>query len=58
VRRAQVPRIPIDEQREHGKIFRKMQEFDDAVRSAAALSEQLSRHTADGLAAGVVTAED
>jgi hypothetical protein len=58
VRRAQVPRVPVTEQRRHGAVFRQLQEFDDAVRSAAALSEQLSRHTADGLAAGVVTAED
>jgi hypothetical protein len=58
VRRAQVPRIPVDEQRRHGAVFRQLQEFDDAVRDAAALSVELSRHTADGLAAGLVTTEE
>ncbi|MFC7276770.1 class I SAM-dependent DNA methyltransferase [Paractinoplanes rhizophilus] len=58
VRRAQVPRIPIDEQRRHGAVFRQMQQFDDAIRDAAALSEELTRHTADGLANGLVTTEE
>jgi SAM-dependent methyltransferase len=58
LRRAQLPRIPIDEQRRQAAVFRQMQEFDDAIRSAAALSAELSRHTADGLASGLVVAEE
>jgi SAM-dependent methyltransferase len=51
-RRARVPRVPIEEQRRHGEVFRRLQEFDDAVREAAALSGELSRQTADSLASG------
>ncbi|NMO57587.1 N-6 DNA methylase [Actinoplanes sp. TBRC 11911] len=51
-RRAQVPRIPVVEQRRHGEVFRKLQLFDDAVREATALSGLLSRHTANSLASG------
>jgi SAM-dependent methyltransferase len=54
VRRAQVPRIPIDEQRHHGKLFQRMQEFDEAIRDAANLTGAISRQTADSLANGLV----
>ncbi|HEX5206102.1 MAG TPA: hypothetical protein VFW27_39770 [Actinoplanes sp.] len=50
--------MPFEEQRRHGAVFRQMQEFDDAIRGAATLSEELARHTADGLASGRVVAEE
>ncbi|MEV0731915.1 N-6 DNA methylase [Polymorphospora sp. NPDC050346] len=55
VRKAQIPRIPLDEQRRHGAVFEKLQRFDDAVRSASVLSGELPRHAADGLAAGLLS---
>ncbi|WP_250032188.1 N-6 DNA methylase [Paractinoplanes maris] len=55
VRRAQVPRIPVEEQRRHGSIFRKLQQFDMAVRAATVIGDRLTRQTADGLAAGALT---
>jgi hypothetical protein len=54
IRRAQVPRIPLDEQRRHGEIFKQMQQFDDAVRNAAALSNDFTRKAVDGLANGLL----
>lgn len=57
VRRAQVPRIPLAEQAQHGAVFRELQRFDDAIRAAATLSGALTRQAADGLAAGQIRAE-
>ncbi|WP_433300966.1 N-6 DNA methylase [Actinoplanes sp. CA-030573] len=57
VRRAQVPRIPLAEQVQHGAVFRALQQFDDTVRATAALSAALIRHAADGLAAGLIRAQ-
>jgi SAM-dependent methyltransferase len=57
VRRAHLPRIPIDEQRRHGKLFQRMQEFDDMIRDAAELSDHLGRQIADSLATGSVSPE-
>ncbi|RSM46227.1 N-6 DNA methylase [Actinoplanes sp. ATCC 53533] len=57
VRRAQVPRIPLEEQARHGGLFRRLQGVDDAIRAAAALSGALTRQAADGLAAGMIRAE-
>ncbi|MEU8242248.1 N-6 DNA methylase [Actinoplanes missouriensis] len=54
VRRAQVPRIPLEEQRRHGAVFRRMQQFDDALRNAAVLSGEFSRRAVDGLASGAL----
>ncbi|MEU4244460.1 N-6 DNA methylase [Actinoplanes sp. NPDC026619] len=52
VRRAQVPRIPIVEQRSHGEVFRRLDELNDTMQRAAAFSADLTRLTADGLASG------
>jgi SAM-dependent methyltransferase len=54
IRRAQVPRIPLDEQRRHGEIFRQIQQFDDAVRKTAALSDDFTRSAIDGMANGLL----
>lgn len=58
VRKAQIPRIPIEQQRRHGAAFQKLQQFDVTVRAAAMLSGELSRHAADGLAYGFLTLGD
>jgi SAM-dependent methyltransferase len=52
VRRAQVPRIPIAEQRGHGEVFRRLDELNDTMRQAASLGAEMTRLTADGLASG------
>ena len=52
IRRAQVPRIPIEEQRRHGEVFRRRHELNDTMRQAAALGAELTRLTAEGLASG------
>lgn len=57
LRRVHLPRIPIDEQIRHGELFRRIQEFDDTIRDAAALSVHVSRQIADNLANGVVRPE-
>jgi hypothetical protein len=54
-RRAQVPRIPLTEQRRHGAVFRRLQHFDDAIREAATLSGDISRRTAEAFAGGRLT---
>ncbi|MGC9671228.1 N-6 DNA methylase [Planosporangium sp. 12N6] len=54
VRRAQVPRVPLDEQRRQGEAFRRLDAFDGALRRAAELGAELVRMTADGLARGVL----
>lgn len=54
VRRAQVRRLPLEEQRSQGEAFRRLDEFESAIRQTAQLGEELVRLTADGLARGVV----
>jgi hypothetical protein len=58
VRRAQVPRIALDEQRRYGEAFRRLDAFDSALRHTAALGADLVRMTADGLARGVLRPGD
>ncbi|MFF0229757.1 N-6 DNA methylase [Micromonospora sp. NPDC005254] len=55
VRRAQVPRIPLDEQQRQGTAFRQVQLLEDAIRSATRQSEEFARQLAVGLIAGLVT---
>ncbi|SCG53808.1 N-6 DNA Methylase [Micromonospora echinaurantiaca] len=52
IRRAQVRRLPLDEQRAHGEAFRRLDAFESAIRQAASLGADLVRLTADGLARG------
>ncbi|WP_319463790.1 N-6 DNA methylase [Micromonospora sp. RTP1Z1] len=52
IRRAQVRRLPLEEQRAHGEAFRRLDAFESAIRQAAALGADLVRLTADGLARG------
>ncbi|MEV0154253.1 N-6 DNA methylase [Micromonospora sp. NPDC050686] len=54
VRRAQVRRLALEEQRAHGEAFRRLEAFEAAMRQAAALGAELVQLTADGLARGVI----
>lgn len=54
IRRAQVRRLPLDEQRAQGEAFQRLAEFESAIRQTAQLGEDLVRLTADGLARGAV----
>ncbi|MEH0972796.1 N-6 DNA methylase [Micromonospora sp. CPCC 205546] len=58
VRRAQVRRLPLDEQRVHGEAFRRLAKFESAIRQAAELGAELVRLTADGLAQGSLRPKD
>ncbi|MFJ5026941.1 N-6 DNA methylase [Streptomyces sp. NPDC088560] len=57
VRRLQLPRLPLDEQRRYGARFRALDEFERALRLAGRLGEQLVRGTYDGLTDGTVAPE-
>ncbi|MEU6280853.1 N-6 DNA methylase [Streptomyces sp. NPDC047028] len=56
VRRLQLPRLPLDEQRRYGARFRALDEFERALRHASRLGEQLVRGMYDGLTDGTVLA--
>ncbi|ARP71824.1 restriction endonuclease subunit M [Streptomyces pluripotens] len=55
VRRMQLPRLPLDEQRRYGARFRALDEFERVLRHAGRLGEQLVRGMYDGLTDGTVT---
>ena len=55
VRRLQLPRLPLDEQRRYGARFRSLEDFERALRQAGRLGEQLVRGMYDGLTDGTVT---
>ncbi|MGI8334862.1 N-6 DNA methylase [Actinomadura scrupuli] len=57
IRRAQVPRLPLAEQRRYGDAFRHMAEFESALRSTAVLGAELAQLMADGVAEGTLAAE-
>jgi SAM-dependent methyltransferase len=54
VRRAQVPRLPLEAQRRYGEAFRRMSEFETALRSTAIMGAQLAQLLADGVAEGTL----
>jgi hypothetical protein len=54
VRRLQLPRLPLDQQRRYGERFRALAEFEEALRLAGRLGEQLVRGMYDGLTDGTV----
>ncbi|MET7959372.1 N-6 DNA methylase [Micromonospora zamorensis] len=58
IRRAQVRRLSLDEQRAYGAAFRRLEAFEAAVRETAVLGAELVQLTADGLARGVVRPDD
>ncbi|MER6913141.1 N-6 DNA methylase [Streptomyces sp. NPDC000594] len=54
VRRLQLPRLPLGEQRRYGERFRTLAAFEDAVRLAGRLGEQLVQGLFDGLTSGTI----
>ncbi|MEU3554587.1 N-6 DNA methylase [Streptomyces fragilis] len=54
VRRLRVPRLPLEDQRRHGERFRALDEFEAALRQAAALGTRLVRGSYDALTDGVL----
>lgn len=54
VRRLQLPRLPLEEQRRYGARFRALDEFERALRHTSRLGEQLVRGMYDGLTVGTV----
>lgn len=54
VRRLQLPRLSLDEQRRYGARFRALAEFEEALRQAGRLGGQLVRGMYDGLTDGTV----
>ena len=58
IRRVEVPRLSITEQRRYGATFRKVHEFEDAIRRTATLGGELVRAMVDGLATGELRPEN
>ncbi|MBQ0847087.1 N-6 DNA methylase [Streptomyces sp. NPDC057620] len=54
VRRLQLPRLPLAQQRVYGERFRALAEFEETLRLAGRLGEQLVRGMYDGLTDGTV----
>lgn len=54
VRRLQLPRLPLTEQRRYGERFRELARFEEALRLANRLGERLVRGMYDGLTDGTV----
>lgn len=54
IRKAPLPRLPLDRQREYAEAFRRLAEFSDTLRAAAELGERLAQGMTDALAEGVV----
>ncbi|MGW4049845.1 N-6 DNA methylase [Streptomyces sp. NPDC004779] len=54
VRRLQLPRLPLADQRRHGERYRSLAAFEEALRLTARLGEQLVQGLYDGLADGSV----
>ncbi|MFH8728717.1 N-6 DNA methylase [Streptomyces termitum] len=54
VRRLQLPRLPLDDQRRHGERYRALAAFEEALRLTSRLGEQLVQGLYDGLADGSV----
>ncbi|MEV4134051.1 N-6 DNA methylase [Dactylosporangium sp. NPDC049742] len=52
VRRIQLPRAALGEQRRQGEVFRRLNELNETIREATTLSADITRLTADGLASG------
>jgi len=54
IRRAQVRRLPLEEQRAYGDAMRRLEAFESAIRQVAGLGTDLVQLIADGLAGGVL----
>jgi hypothetical protein len=58
VRRCEIPRLPLDEQRRYAEVFRQLAAFDTGLASVAALAREVVRATTDGLTDGIVAPPD
>ncbi|MEV5712088.1 N-6 DNA methylase [Actinoallomurus sp. NPDC052274] len=58
IRRAQVPRLPLEDQRRYGAAFRRMTELESALRSTVAMGAELAQLLADGVAEGTLAPPD
>lgn len=58
VRRAEIPRIPLEDQRPLGELFRRLAEYDSILRAVVAGSGDLLRRVTDGLATGALQLGD
>jgi SAM-dependent methyltransferase len=58
IRRAQVPRLPLEDQRRYGAAFRRMTEFESALRSTVAMGTELAQLLSDGVAEGTLAPPD
>ncbi|MFD7298756.1 N-6 DNA methylase [Streptomyces sp. NPDC059897] len=58
VRRLQLPRLPLTEQAGYGERFKSLAAFEDTLRRAARLGEQLVQGLHDGLTAGTLPPDD
>ncbi|UUN27312.1 N-6 DNA methylase [Streptomyces sp. FIT100] len=56
VRRLQLPRLPLADQRRYGERFRALASFEDALRLTGRLGQQLAQGLYDGLTDGTVEA--
>lgn len=54
IRRTEVPRIPLEEQRRFGEAFRQLVTFQQLLEHGAALGHEVTQALLDGIAAGVV----
>ncbi|MER7333527.1 MULTISPECIES: N-6 DNA methylase [unclassified Micromonospora] len=54
IRRAQVRRLPLDEQQAYGDTFQRLSAFESAFKDVGSLAAELVRLTADGLVAGTL----
>ncbi len=55
IRRAELPRLPIDRQRALGTAFQRLAAFEETLQQAAAVGRGLVQGLTDGLAAGTLT---
>ncbi|HEX5541637.1 MAG TPA: N-6 DNA methylase [Micromonospora sp.] len=54
VRRAQIPRLPLPDQRRYAEVFRQLDLFNKALRDVTSVGAELVQLTADGLASGTL----
>ncbi|MEV4802310.1 N-6 DNA methylase [Nonomuraea sp. NPDC049421] len=54
VRRAQIPRLPLDEQRRYGEAFRQLEVYERAIDETARVGRQLAAQILEGLTGGAL----
>ncbi len=58
MRKVEIPRLPLAEQRRYGEAFRRVAEFDNALRQAGQLGAEFAQSVTDGLAIGAVSPDE